>query len=268
VTKRFLPEPSALRAPETDHVWVLAPCSRPGNLGLIAENFLRQRFQEKSLLIVENGPAVGASASMHLPFGTCIITSDHNISLAKNTGLDEIRKRGGGFVAIMDDDDWYGPDYLDEAAGWARSYDVIGKNRHFLNMDGELWLCQRRLAHRRTQYLCGGTICCWAETCPNYPIVRTADDVGLCSILVNQGATLWGTSVNHYCYTRSSNADHTWKVRDLRELPFTQNALLLGPMDAAVVTGRKDVARYKVLGRHETWQSVRSSATIEEHTDE
>lgn len=236
----MLPAPKPLRDAETDSVWVIVPFSRPENLNLVLSNFNRQKFPFKKLVLVENGAAIGAAHSFTHMNNALVLMSERHQSIAKNTALHEIRKRGGGFTVVMDDDDWYGPHFLTEACGYARTYDIIGKNRHFVSVDGEsMWLCHREQANRKTDWLTGGTIACWAENCPEYPMLRSGEDARFCLTAAKLGMSIYGTDVYHYLYRRSSTATHAWRInrRQLRDYESSARALDLGPENLDVVSG-------------------------------
>lgn len=238
-----LPTPLPLREPETDHVWVIVPFSRPENAQRVVDNFARQIFPGKRLLVVLNGSAKDSvqASSIFLQAAAVLLTSDAHVGIAKNTALDEVRRRGGGFTAVMDDDDWYGPHYLTEMVGYARTYDLVGKGRHFIAADGELWLCGReRRARAGDDWITGGTICCWAESAPRYSEwLRWGEDAALCKSASSSGMRLGTTDLYHYLYCRSSTGKHTWptSLEVLRASESAAGAIDLGPINYDVVSG-------------------------------
>jgi len=236
-----LPTPLPLRDAETNFVWVVVPFSRPENLERALSNFKRQKFPFKKLVLVANGRASRLVSPLLASWDTLMLTSDAHQSDAKNTALWEIRKRGGGFTVVMDDDDWYGPNFLTEAAGYAKTYDVIGKARHFVSVDGNLWLCSREQRNRSQSWLTGGTIACWAERAPEYPRVSWGEDAEFCTRAERQGMRIFGTDVYHYLYRRESSSDHAWRIskEDLRLHESAKRALDLGAEDFDLVTGTK-----------------------------
>jgi len=265
-----LPRPVPLRDAETDLVWVIVPFSRPENIEHVLANFLRQKFANKKLVLVENGRARGAGRDLadkwRASSSLLVLTSESHQSAAKNTGLAEIKKRGGGFCVTMDDDDWYGPQYLTEACGYAKTYDVIGKNRHFVSMDGSLWLCAREHANRPAAWLTGGTIACWAESAPEYPTASWGEDAMFCQRALKQGMTLFGTDLYHYLYRRSSNAHHAWRIapQKLREHESERGAFDLGHLgqeELRVVTGERLVEVKSLLACREDAAMLVPTAT-------
>jgi len=240
-----LPPPEALRPAEADLAWVIVPCSRPQNLERVLANFTRQKFPFKKLVVVLNGEARSLTPMQQLRLDNhqaLVLTSDHHQSAAKNTALYEIKKRGGGFTVVMDDDDWYGPQYLTEAVGYARTYDIIGKRRHFVHVLGDLWLCTRELRLQEGGWLTGGTIACWAENCPDYSVKHDfGEDAAFCQAAVARGMTIFSTDVYQYLYYRGWSQAHTWKMspQQLRHYESARSALDLGPCDLSLVTGEK-----------------------------
>ena len=88
-------------------IYAIVPFSRPDMLENVKNNFVRQKFLDKKLIIVENGPAIGACKKYNFQ-PDILLTSDAHQSHAKNTAINELNKRGGGFWTTLDDDDWYG----------------------------------------------------------------------------------------------------------------------------------------------------------------
>lgn len=248
------------RLPEVDKIWVVVPFSRPENILRVFENFDRQAFRGKRLLIVENGPALGAVPG-HIP--CVVISSDPHPSHAKNEALSFIKRHGGGFFTMMDDDDWYGPGYLDEVAGFAKTCDGSGKPWHFVSLgEGipdpppQLFLCHRLQANHDAQWLTGGAISGWAETALPFRAMP-AEDVDWSSRMIAQGGRLRSLSIYHYLYRRSyAGAKQAWQISreaflksvtplSPLEFPLTTE----GEIDLAIVTGEKSPTEYRVLGQ-------------------
>lgn len=243
-----LPVPAALRDAETDFVWVIVPLSRPENVQRVIENFSRQKFPFKRLVVVLNGRAKELVPEQVGLSWANVFTSDAHQSIAKNTALAEIRKAGGGFTVVMDDDDWYGPQFLTEACGYARTYDITGKMRHFVSMnDRELWLCRREQRLRTNSWLNGGTIACWAEAAPQYSIMPHGEDSDFVMGAQMGGMKVFSTDIYHYLYRREERGAHAWTISssDLRMHESDRGALDLGVVDLDVVAGE----RLDVLGR-------------------
>lgn len=256
----ILPTPAPLRDAETDFVWVIVPMSRPENAQRVAENFRRQKFPFKKLVVVQNGRAVGTPMQADL-----LLTSQQHQSAAKNTALSEICRRGGGFTVVMDDDDWYGPQFLTEACGYARTYDITGKGRHFVSVDGNLWLCTREQRLRAQSWLMGGTIACWAEDAPEYPLITHGEDAEFCLAAERSGMRLFGTDVYHYLYRREAGSSHAWAIdhQSLRRLEIARRALDLGNENLDVVSGLQLLVDGCVLGARQAAETLLPPAPLQ-----
>lgn len=243
---------------------MIVPFSRPEHWQRVAQNFERQRFPGKKLIVVVNGPAHGSLASVRAA-GVTFLSSGPHQSLAKNTALAFIREQGGGFFATMDDDDWYGPSYLDEIAGYAKSYDVLGKQWHFVSLsegstdpaEPPTLICSGdRYASRETGWLTGGTLSGWAERALDFPVLSSGEDTRWCELMARRGARIFGLSPYHYLYRRNyAGARHTWLrsrqafLASLRgqsaiEFPLSE----AGDIDLDIVTGDK-LTHYRELGK-------------------
>lgn len=252
------------RPPQVDKIWVMVPFSRPEHLARVRQNFERQAFPGKRLLLAVNGPALAALPGLlNVPsYATTIESRDHQ-SHAKNTALAFIRKQGGGFFTTMDDDDWYGPHYLDELAGYAKSFDVVGKQWHFVSLGEDisdpppqLLLCGRRYANKESSWLTGGTISGWAEDAALFPMLSSGEDVYWCDRMRQKGARIRALSIYHYLYRRSyAGARHTWKdsretfLKTVRphgalEFPLTD----AGEINLEIVTAEKKPRACRLLG--------------------
>lgn len=245
------------RPPEVDKIWVIVPFSRPEFARRVWQNFERQRFPNKQLILVENGAATGTLN--HSP--AIVLRSTAHPAHARNEAIAYIKKQGGGFFTSMDDDDWYGPGYLDEIAGYARSYDAVGKPWHFTSLgEGfvdaapQLLLCNRTSANSEQSWLMGGTISGWAETAEEFRAVP-AEDLDWSDRMRVRGARLRGTSVYHYLYRRSYfGAKHAWRMTREAFLRMNTQALEFpltpeGQIDFDLVTGERAPTEYKVVGQ-------------------
>lgn len=101
-------------------IWCICPFAREGFLNNVLENFDRQTYEDRRLLVVANGSAYKIS------FGhkrTKLLRSRTNLSDPMNKGLEYLRKRAGkdDWFCKFDDDDYYGPDYLSSIASVAES---------------------------------------------------------------------------------------------------------------------------------------------------
>lgn len=192
--------------------WVLVPLSRPGNLGRVLAN-VRRQSQRVKLCIVENGAAQGTCAR-HNFTPDLLCTSEPSAAIARNVGMDAIRAAGGGWFSLFDDDDYYGPNYIAEVQEYTRFADVVGKQRHFVRLEGGLHLFQSGAEMSKVDQLHGACISSQSEDCVYFPDVVPGDDAAWCKIMASSGANMWTTSKWNYVYRRL-DGPHVWKASDV-----------------------------------------------------
>jgi hypothetical protein len=199
---------------KAQEIWAVVPFSRPNWLENVKDNFFRQRFHNKKLAIVENGPAVGCcKAAGFSP--DILLTSEPHQAIAKATALDELKKIGAEFWATWDDDDYYGENYLTELAEASDKAELIGKLSIFVKtLDDKL----RLFGSQEKQYVDfvhGPTISTWVADVAEFRNVgKWAEDIAFCDQMKNKGARFWATSRWNFINQRHRNHIHTWVITD------------------------------------------------------
>lgn len=207
-------------------VWVVVPFAREANLPLVVANFERQVFTDMKLVIVENGPAVGACARAGIK-PDILLTSDAHQSDAKNTALAEIRRRGGGFWTTFDDDDWYGRYHVQEIANHAHRANVVGRGEHFVRLSDGLYLFRREYANRYANSVAGPTISAWTEDTIEFRRFTPGDTPDWCERMRAAGASFWNCDYRHFVYSRHSGK-HAWSASDVEVRCAYGDALFFG----------------------------------------
>lgn len=197
--------------------WVVAATHREQQLKWILESFKRQTHQNKRLIIVENGPAVGGCARQGI-VPDKVVTSEEHAADARNAGVYAVIDEGGGWVCMMDDDDYYGPNYLAEYAIWVQKgiAEVYGKQRHFVGYTKNgLYLYNERNALKYSPVLHGPTFCFRAEEAVYYRRTPAGEEMDWAAQMQSLGFRMFATSIHHFMYLRGGNPeDHTWQVED------------------------------------------------------
>ncbi len=127
-----LPPLDAVRPP----VSVLMPTMRPGNVARCIENFTKQTYENKELILILNNAEFDLDAVRR---GADSIPNLQVIYVEGRTTLGDCLNRGveaasGQYVAKMDDDDYYGERYLSDgvlAASFSQA-DIVGKGLYFV----------------------------------------------------------------------------------------------------------------------------------------
>lgn len=252
-------------------VSVIVPLSRSPFLSNVARNFARQTFGRKRLVIVENGEAVGACAKAGF-VPDVVLTSEAHQSHAKNAGLNWLREQGGGFFATMDDDDYYGPRYLEETVAHSGRADIIGKSAIFIRAAGGVMrYFEHEGALRFVDFVHGPTIAGRAEDVVDFPVMGWCEDAAFIATMRDQGATVWATSRFHFMQRRFPGLHHTWQITDRQMVQVSKGPVFeVGPEDRDVVDGLKDAPQCAVIPKstrqvwdHPGWRMANGTLNME-----
>jgi len=225
-------------------VTVIVPFSRPERCQAVLDGFLRQRYPYKDLLIVENGRALGCwTGSGHV----LQAPNARSAGAAKNVALDFLRKELGEdslFVSVFDDDDYYGPGYLEEqmlvlAGG---EHDIVGKCQHFIVDDRGFWLLNRYVAHTKYAWCSGGVQSFDLAKVRRFREQPVAEDVHFVLEVESRGGHLYCTSPFHFLWERRGES-HAYK-RDAvaRAQQWGLHVMYLGEeVDYDMVNGLKPI---------------------------
>lgn len=185
--------------------WVLVPFSRPEMLDSVRQNFDRQQWKDKKLCIVENGEAVGHCKQAGFT-PDLLLQSDAHPSKARNVGLAALRESDEHFCC-MDDDDWYGPYYVEEHVHAAARGRITGKITNWVHFEsvGKLWLFNRQRAGTLVPWVQGPTVGGYARDVADFPVVAIGEELVLCKGHRAAGGEVRSTSVGHFIYLRSTD---------------------------------------------------------------
>jgi glycosyltransferase involved in cell wall biosynthesis len=194
-------------------IYAICAFSRPQFVKNVIRNFRRQTCKDKKLIVVENGGALGECARVGFEPDVLLRSEPHQ-SYAKNEALKWIRRHGGGWFSTFDDDDYYGPHYLQEVVDSRGTSDIVAKHDHFYRgIDDRLRLFESGCHNQAHQEGHGATISARADDCPDFQNTGIiGEDHRWISDYQEKGAKLWLTSPYHYMVVRHAN--NTWQIRD------------------------------------------------------
>jgi len=222
-------------------VYIVVPLSRPHMLDRVLENFHRQRFVERYLVLVENGAAAGACATKGV-VPDILLSCARDVGLARQTGVEAVRERGS-YVVFMDDDDYYGPDYVIEVVKHARRGQVTAKSNHFVqSLSNGMRLFEWKKEHAFVTRAHGATLSFWADEAEDFPTgKRWGEDLDWLERMRAAGKTVYSTSCYNYLYIRRGvGHGHSWQVNDKTIVGSCKGPVYsLGEVDLDVVNGRK-----------------------------
>ncbi len=222
------------------NVSVIAATNRPGQLDHVLQTLTSQLQVSIQLILVTHGfepdartlqtyrelKAVGELIHVHAPesmsLGSCL-----------NQG---ILRADSDFVAKIDDDDIYGPNYLADSINALRysGADLVGKQAHYMYLQGSnrtlLRMAERE--HRFTDLVMGptmlGTRELWAEL--KFADMGRGEDTDFQRRAVASGAKIYSADRFNFLQMRTATEGHTWQAGE-RELAATGSVQFFGRND-------------------------------------
>lgn len=227
---------------------------------------------ERCLIFVASGDATACALS----WPDVLVSEPTTIADLRNIGVARARELGCDALAFWDDDDYYGPRYLEEVAAALEHAPIVGKASTFVRVvdwdkdrpsepADRLRLCTLPGTEDVTREPCpvrGGTLAFRLDA--DVPAFRLPDpaqpwgeDTAFCSDAAERGLTMRLTSRWNYAYRRGES-DHVWPrsaeshARLYQELGgFVGDC---GPWDESVVNGLREPTTTPLeLGRY-TWR--------------
>jgi hypothetical protein len=176
------------------------------------DNFTRQSYYKKKLIIVENNNGIGACKEYGF-IPDILLESEPHVSYAKNTAILKIKN---GFWTTFDADDYYGENYLSELAKYIKKADIIGKSDIFVKTTEDKLRLMKGIGHNKyVKFINGPTISSWAENKLLFnPISPWGEDCDWIERAIKLRMNIYSTSYNNFCYMRYKTHNHTWQVSD------------------------------------------------------
>ena len=208
----------------SERVTIITPTNKNNYQQNIVTNFLRQTVQNKELIIILNN-----NDQFNLNTWTDYVRNYENIRVFQlsepiTTGAClnfGIARATGGFIARFDDDDYYGPQYLEELLIYFQITEatVVGKESHFIYFEGirQFAVCDSGKGFKYTNFLPGGTQVIRRDVFASipYPDGSLAEDVFFNNECVKAGFKLYSADPFNFIRFRRENKDyHTWKIED------------------------------------------------------
>ncbi|PGY09716.1 glycosyltransferase [Bacillus sp. AFS031507] len=196
---------------------VVACTNRQAYLPKIFENFHRQTLVKKELIIIVNSTVMEVDS-----VGYQILKIPEEVSLGAclNKG---VRLAKYDFVTKMDDDDYYGPEYLKEVyeALVQTDADVVGKSSFYIyfKKNNELRLYNPNRENRwvvnngpykSAYFLSGATLAFKKKILDkvSFPNVDVGEDSGFQRLCFESGLKMYSLSKEHYTYLRYTDPLH------------------------------------------------------------
>ena len=223
----FPPRPAPPRT-----VSVVMATMRPRNVARCLENFAKQTYPAKELLLVLNNAAFDVDAvreqARTIPQVRVLhVEGTPTLGDCLNRA---VRESSGEYVAKMDDDDHYGVDYLSDAmlAAAFSDAEVIGKGTYFAYLEGreEMGLRQVRKPHTDADWVSGSTLVIRLGLLRDVPFRQRprGTDTAFLDDAAAEGARVYSADPFNFVLVRASQrGDHTWQIREAEFLKLCRD---------------------------------------------
>ena len=207
----------SLQTTPPPRVSVLLPTRRPEQVPFVLRQVARQRGVDLELVLVTHGfaadeTALAAFRAAGAPLTALEAPADEPFGAILNRA---VRAAGGDVLLKVDDDDWYGRDFVADLL-LAREYsgaDVVGTPPEFTFVE-PLWLTVRRqdATEAYRPVVAGGTMLMDRGTVAaigGFRETRKFVDAGLLRAVTDAGGSIYRTHGHGYVLRRGAQG-HTW----------------------------------------------------------
>ena len=216
-------------APDQPAVSVLMPTMRPENVARCLENFTKQTYAQKELVLILNNAEFDIDAVKR---DAESIPNVQVLHVDGRTTLGDCLNRGveaasGSYVAKMDDDDLYGERYLADSVLAASFSDaeVVGKGSFFTYFEESdtLALAEVTRDHTFSHFVTGGTLLIRADAARRNPFdaVSIREDTNFLHSAAQAGCRIYSADRFNFVRMRgrrlSDHADRTPDAEFLRK---------------------------------------------------
>ncbi|WP_367649697.1 glycosyltransferase family 2 protein [Paenibacillus sp. NEAU-GSW1] len=218
-------------------VTIITSTIRPQFMQQIFQNYARQKWVKKELIIVLNRNKISIEPYLQLAQqypGVRILRQPQSKNLGACLNFAAARAQYT-YIAKFDDDDYYAPSYIPEAMALFRKVkaDMVGKRTCFFYMPHRSLLLLRQMPIRpysRCRKIAGATIMFHRRVFNKVKFstqVRQGTDVRFVSASVRKGFRVFTTSPYNFAAIRRANRySHTWKISDQRLLGSKKRLLI------------------------------------------
>lgn len=204
-------------------VSIVVCTNRPQFLDNILQNYSRQRYKGKELIIILNLDSMNmrlVRKKIKKYPNVHVYRVPERISLGQclNAGITRARF---SLIAKMDDDDYYTPYYLEEQVLALRKTgsDIVGKHSCLVYLEGTRTLLMRSPGEKNkpSEFVQGGTLLFRKKVLKRVRFTdrSVGEDVTFLRQCRKRGYKTYATSPYNYVYLRRQNKkSHTWRAED------------------------------------------------------
>ncbi len=216
-------------------VSVITCTNRPKYMKNVFDNFNRQSFVDKELIVILNNNKMNIKkwileSKKHTNISVFQIDESKSLGYCLNYGIEKSKYK---VIAKLDDDDYYGPEYLSQAAKALNYADVVGKYTTYVYFeDSETLAIRNPKKDNRYVYRVEGPTLVFRKKVfdkVKFHDKSLGEDVQFCKDCVKNGIKIYSTDKYNYVYIRHGSSDkHTWNIKD--EL-FKKLCRIIGVVD-------------------------------------
>ena len=225
---------------EQPSVSVLMPTMRPDNVLRCLDNFRKQAYQNKELILILNNAEFDLDAIREK---TNFIPNVQVLHVEGRTTLGDCLNRGveiasGQYIAKMDDDDHYGEQYLSDSVLAASFSDaeVVGKASFYMYFEDSDTTALAEVAreHTFTHFVTGGTLFIRADVARGVPFdsISLKEDTNFLHAAAQAGCRIYAADRFNFLRVRtrrlSDHADPTSDGEFLKRCRAQTPGLALG----------------------------------------
>ncbi|WP_339320296.1 glycosyltransferase [Paenibacillus sp. FSL R10-2734] len=204
-------------------VSIITCTNRQNYLNNLLQNYSRQRYAQKELIIVINNNTIPLLPYQHLAKkhkNIKIFRKPEHQTLGSCLNF-AVTKCKYPTIAKFDDDDYYAPHYLTESLQTLNrtNADILGKRAHYMYLSGSKTLILRfpHDEHQTVTHLPGATLVFKRRVFEQvkFPNKNVGEDDLFCSRSRKKGYKVYSASKNNFVAIRRKNSSkHTWIISD------------------------------------------------------
>lgn len=202
-------------------VSIITCTNKPIYADNIFENYNRQLLKNKELILILNNNKMSLEKwiSMSKEYSNISvfqIDEKKSLGYCLNFGISKAKYN---IIAKFDDDDYYGPKYLQQAVNALRYADVVGKYCTFVYFEDSKTLAIRN-PKRENKYVLrleGPTLVFRKKVFEKIKFHHKSlgEDIQFCKDCLKNGIKLYATDKYNYVYIRHGlKAKHSWNIKD------------------------------------------------------
>jgi len=204
---------------------VITITNRPNYIDEVLNNFLRQNYKKKELIIVLHGNHMNLKeyqirTSQYKDVKLFQLNNTVHYGICCNFAFEQTNY---GYIAIFDDDDYYAPNYLMQALNTFNNVDcdIVGKKSFYIYFEKNktLALCFPSLENRYVSHVADSSMVIKRKLLEKSKFPCPSDDGVLTVFQQNcfkKGVKIYSTHRFNYVVHRHPhpNKEHSWKISE------------------------------------------------------